>query len=241
MTASPGSSAAGTDRQRAGKTGRGYGPVLLGLFLVVFVALGIDPETRSDWLLENAIVVLAVAWLVWGWRHLRLSNLSYVLLFAFGVLHEIGAHYQYSNVPYDAWFSALSNGHSLDAILGFERNQYDRLIHFLYGLLITPIAAELMTARIRLRGVWLFLLPVTFMMSHAVIYELIEWAAASVFAGDLGQAYLGTQGDVWDAQKDMWLATLGSLIAQPLWMWRRARRSRLGSRRSPATGDDRQA
>jgi putative membrane protein len=66
-----------------------------------------------------------------------------------------------------------------------------------------------------------FLLPVTFMMSHALIYELVEWFSASVFAADVVKAYLGTQGDVWDAQKDMFLATLGSLIAQPLWMWHR--------------------
>jgi len=139
----------------------------------------------------------------------------------FGVLHEIGAHYQYSEVPYDHWFATISGGQSLDAMLGFERNQYDRLVHFLYGLLITPVAAEVICARVRLRGVWQFLLPVTFMMSHALIYELVEWFAASVFAADVGQAYLGTQGDVWDAQKDMFLATLGSLIAQPLWMWHR--------------------
>ena len=86
------------------------------------------------------------------------------------------------------------------------------------------MAAEVISARVRLRGAWLFLLPVTFVMSHSLIYELIEWFAASLFGGELGQAYLGTQGDIWDAQKDMALATLGSLIAQPLWMWHRTRR-----------------
>ncbi len=70
---------------------------------------------------------------------------------------------------------------------------------------------------------WRFLLPVTFMMSHALVYELIEWAAASVFSEGLGEAYLGTQGDTWDAQKDMALATLGSLIVHPLWLWHRGR------------------
>ena len=196
---------------------------LLGVFLLIFVALAINPATRSDWLLENVITVAALVWVVWTYRHLPLSNLACGLLFAFGVMHEIGAHYQYSDVPYEQWFAAISGGRSLDTMLGFERNQYDRLVHFMYGLLITPVAAEVIAARVRLRGFWLFLLPVTFMMSHALIYELIEWFAASVFADDVGQAYLGTQGDVWDAQKDMFMATIGSLIAQPLWMWRRSR------------------
>lgn len=196
---------------------------LLAVFLAVSIALAIEPATRTDWLLENVITVLALVWLVWSYRQLPLSNLACALLFVFGVLHEIGAHYQYSEVPYDHWFASISGGHSLNAILGFERNQYDRLVHFLYGLLITPVAAEVIAARVRLRGFWLFLLPVTFMMSHALIYELIEWFAASVFAEEVGQAYLGTQGDVWDAQKDMFLATVGSLIAQPLWMWWRLR------------------
>ena len=203
---------------------RGYAKLLLGLFLIEFIVLGIDPASRADWMLENVITVLAVVWAI-GWqRRVGFSSAACSLLFAFTALHEIGAHYQYSDVPYEQWFAAISNGRSLDALLGFQRNQFDRLVHFLYGLLITPVAAEVITARVRLRGLWLFLVPVTFMMSHALIYELVEWSAASLFASDLGQAYLGTQGDVWDAQKDMALATLGSLIAQPLWIW-------LGSRR----------
>lgn len=208
----------------AGRHNADFALSLLGVFLLIALALAINPATRSDWLLENAITVAALVWLIWSYRRLPLSNLACGLLFAFGVLHEIGSHYQYSDVPYDRWFAAISGGHSLDAMLGFERNQYDRLVHFLYGLLITPVAAEVIAARVRLRDFWLFLLPVTFIMSHSLIYELIEWFAASVFAGDVGQAYLGTQGDVWDAQKDMFLATVGSLIAQPLWMWRRAGR-----------------
>ena len=206
-----------------GHHNRTFALTLLGAFLIIFVVLAIDPATRSDWLLENALTVAALIWLIWSYRSLPLSNLACALLFAFGVLHEIGAHYQYSDVPYDRWFAAISGGQSLDAMLGFERNQYDRLVHFSYGLLITPVAAEVMATRIRLRGFWLFLLPVTFIMSHSLIYELIEWFAASVFGGEVGQAYLGTQGDVWDAQKDMFLATIGSLISQPLWMWHRSR------------------
>lgn len=198
---------------------------LLLAFLVVFIALGINPTSRADWLLENFLTVAALAWLLWWYRRSPLSNLACVLLFTFGVLHEIGAHYQYSDVPYEQWVAAICDGCSIDALFGFQRNQFDRLVHFLYGFLITPVAAEVICVRVRLRGFWLFVLPVTFMMSHAVIYELIEWLAAAVFGGELGQAYLGMQGDVWDAQKDMALAMLGSLIVHPWWMWRRARAS----------------
>lgn len=213
---------AAADAPRAAPATSARGPLLLlAVFALVFALLAIAPETREDWLLENLLVFATLGWLLWGWRHLRLSNSAYVLLFTFVVIHEIGAHYQYSNVPYDAWFGALSGGRSLDALLGFERNQFDRFVHFLYGLLITPVAAEIIDSRVRPRGTWLFLLPVTFMMSHAVIYELIEWLAASVFGGALGEAYLGTQGDAWDAHKDMLLATLGSLIAQTIWLLRR--------------------
>ncbi|WP_440221956.1 DUF2238 domain-containing protein [Dokdonella sp. MW10] len=194
---------------------------LLAIFAIVLVALGLSPAIREDWLLENALVVVALAWLAWGWRHQRLSNGAYVLLFAFALFHEVGAHYQYSDVPYDAWFAAVSGGRSLDAMLGFERNHYDRLVHFLYGLLLTPVAAEVILRRVAMPPAWRFVLPVTFMMSHALVYELVEWAAASVFSEGLGEAYLGTQGDTWDAQKDMALATLGSLIVHPLWLWRR--------------------
>ncbi|HNR92888.1 MAG TPA: DUF2238 domain-containing protein [Dokdonella sp.] len=194
--------------------------ILLALFIGLSVVLGIAPATREDWLLENVLVVLALAWLVHSYRRLPLSDAAYACLFVFGVLHEIGAHYQYSAVPYEAWFAAISGGGSLDAMFGFERNQYDRLVHFLYGVLVTPAAVEVIEARVRPRGVWRFLVPFTFMASHALAYELFEWLAASLFGGDLGEAYLGTQGDAWDAHKDMALAVLGNALVLPVWLRR---------------------
>ena len=185
---------------------------LLAAFGTVWIVLAIAPWYRQDWLLENVIVFVAVPMLVATWRNLRFSNLAYTLMFVFFVLHEIGAHYTYSEVPYDRWFASLT-GQTLNGLLGFERNHYDRLVHFLYGLLLTPAAVELLQAKAPPRGVWRWLLPVFFIMSHSVIYELIEWLAAEVFGGELGQAYLGTQGDVWDAQKDSALATLGAIVA----------------------------
>jgi putative membrane protein len=189
-----------------------YPATLLAAFCLLFVALGIAPLFRQDWLLENLLVLVAVPLFVATRHRLRFSNSAYTCLFIFFALHELGAHYTYSLVPYDAWFSRVT-GYSLDAMLGFERNHYDRLIHFLYGLLITPAAVELFAHYGRYPRAWAALFPLLFVASHSVIYELVEWGAAMVFGGDLGQAYLGTQGDIWDAQKDMALALLGAIVA----------------------------
>jgi putative membrane protein len=151
---------------------------------------------------------------------------AWLALFVFGVLHEIGAHYTYSEVPYERWLQALT-GTSPEAWLGTGRNQYDRAIHFCYGLLVAPAAMQLLEARATPRGWWRWLLPVAFITSHSVLYEFIEWAAAIVFGGDLRMAYLGTQGDPWDAQQDMLHALAGAAITVTLVLaWRRRRSSR---------------
>jgi putative membrane protein len=199
-----------------------YPAMLLVLFIAFWAVLAIRPLFRQDWLLENVVVFVALPLFIATAKNLRFSNLAYTLLFVFLCGHEIGAHYTYSMVPYDDGFRTLT-GHSLNALLGFQRNHYDRLLHFLYGLLLLPLAAELFEVKAPPRGVWLFLLPVLFIESHSAIFELIEWWAATVFGGDLGQAYLGTQGDVWDAQYDMALALLGAAIAQCVRMWARSR------------------
>ncbi len=183
--------------------------VLLG---IEFVALGIAPYDRKDWLLENVLVVVLVGAMVASYRKLTLSRTAYALIFLFLALHLIGAHYTYSQVPYDRWFEALS-GRSLNSLLGWERNNFDRVVHFAYGLLLVYPIREVFQRVIRLRGFWSYFFPVDIAMSTSMLYELVEWAAASFFGGELGQAYLGTQGDVWDAHKDMALASLGALIA----------------------------
>lgn len=188
-----------------------YPLTLLGIFLVIWIALAIDPLYRDDWLLENVLVFLAVPLLVLSARSLRFSAFTYTCLFAFFTLHVVGAHYTYAEVPYDDWFRSLT-GASLNELLGFARNHFDRLVHFLYGLLVTPAAVELFAHYGRYPRAWAALFPFLFMASHTAMYEMIEWGAAVFFGGDLGQAYLGTQGDVWDGQKDMALAMIGTAI-----------------------------
>lgn len=182
------------------------------LFALLSTALAIAPWHRQDWALENALVAVAIIALVLTYKRLPLSRVSYTLIFLFLCLHEVGAHYTYAEVPYDAWFKAVS-GVTLNSVLGWERNNFDRVVHFLYGLLIVYPVRELLLRVAAVRGFWGYFLSLNLTMSTSMMFELFEWGAAELFGGDLGVAYLGTQGDVWDAHKDMALASLGALIA----------------------------
>ena len=186
-----------------------YPLVLLVAFIAIFAALAIAPWYPQDWLLENLLVLIAVPGLVLAYRRLRFSNFAYTCLFVFFVLHEIGAHYTYSEVPWREWLAAVTGAEAAAA----GRNHYDRFVHFAYGLLLMPAVRELIEARMSPHGLWRWLMPLFFVMAHSVIYEMIEWIAAVLFGGELGVAYLGTQGDEWDAQKDMALATAGAVTA----------------------------
>ncbi|WP_422126611.1 DUF2238 domain-containing protein [Thioalkalivibrio sulfidiphilus] len=175
--------------------------ILLTMYFVVFSVAGISPHNHPDWWLENVIPLAAISLLVITYRKFRFSNLAYTAAFLFLVFHTLGAHYTYSEVPL---------GHMAAEQFGWERNHYDRWLHFLYGFLIAPMAVELFDTKAPARGIWALLLPTLFLASHSMIYEIIEWWVAATLGGELGAAYLGTQGDVWDAQKDMALGLLGA-------------------------------
>jgi len=195
---------------------RGRFVLALALLLAALAAwAGWAPYDRSDWLLENALTILGVALLAATYRALPLSRLSYGLLFLFMCLHTVGSHYTYALVPYDAWSRALTGG-SLDALLGWHRNNYDRIVHCSYGLLLAYPMREVVLRVGDMRGFWGYFLPLDVTMSTSMIYELIEWGAAAVFGGGLGAAFLGSQGDPWDAQKDMALASLGALASMTI-------------------------
>lgn len=194
------------------RAGSALPPVLLALYAVVWTLCAINPLYPEDWLVENILVFLFVPVLVHHYRRAPASGLAYVTLFVFFCLHSLGSHYTYAQVPYDRWWQALT-GETFNAMMGWQRNHYDRLVHFCYGLLTTVIWTELLLRHVqRIDGFWRWLLPLAFMISHGAVYELIEWLAAVQFGGELGDAYLGTQGDIWDAHKDMLLAALGSAI-----------------------------
>lgn len=191
---------------------RGYFSIVSALYAALWIVLAIEPHSRSDWALENTLVVVAAVALLFSYKHLLLSRISYTLIFTFLCLHALGAHWTYSLMPYDEAFHTVF-GYSFDELMGWKRNQYDRIVHFAYGLLLAYPIRELFLRIAEARGFWGYFLPVVLTMAASMFYELVEWGAAEIFASELGTAFVGAQGDVWDAQKDMWLATLGALIA----------------------------
>lgn len=204
---------------------RRHAAVPFAVFVVAWAMSAWHPRYPADWWLENWLVLAAMPLLFLVWRRAPLSRAGWIAVFGFLCLHELGAHYTYSEVPYDEWVRSLTGG-TINGLLGWERNHYDRLVHFLYGALLVLPLRDLIIRGTGLTGAWSYVLPVTFTMSTSVIYELIEWAAAELFGGELGMAYLGTQGDVWDGHRDMALASLGAVLTMTAAYFVALRRSR---------------
>ncbi len=188
------------------------------MFGVVWILCAIRPYNRADWALENLLTLVAVPAAVFTYRRFRFSDQSYVQATLFLILHTIGSHYTYAEVPAGDWVR--------DAF-GLTRNHYDRLVHFLFGLLMLRPARELTLRRARSLGpVTLFYLSFASIAWWGAAYEMVEWLVARVADPAAGTAYLGTQGDVWDAQKDMALACVGALIAAAVDGWQIRREAR---------------
>lgn len=161
--------------------------------------------------IPTLIVLLAAPALL---KRYPISNPALVCLVAFLALHTLGGRYTYTNTPYDAWFASLF-GSDLSTVMGWERNHYDRLVHFLFGVFAMPPMVEMgvrywgMTKRLS----WVFAL--TFVLALGGLYEIFEWSLTLALAPDAAGAYNGEQGDMFDAQKDMALAGLGALLMIP--------------------------
>ncbi len=183
---------------------------LLGLWVVTAIA----PFNRHDWLLENLLVFIYGAILIATYRRFAFSNLSYALFGVFLSLHLVGAHYTYSETPLGFW---------LQDALDLSRNHYDRIVHFSFGLLIAYPFRELLLRAAGVHRAWSYLLVVTVVLGFSGFYEALEGIVAMIVSPELGSAYLGTQGDEWDAQKDTALACAGSIIAMAV-TWRLDRR-----------------
>ena len=187
------------------------GFALLALLTALSIALGVAPHDRADWLLENALLFGGVAVLVATHKALPLSRISYTLIFVFACLHSVGAHYTYSLVPYDAWVEALT-GRTLSSLTGWERNHYDRLVHFLFGLLVVVPSWRFSRRIFGLSNWWSAAVAFSIIMSASAAYEIVEWLIAVSQSDTTAESYNGQQGDVWDPQWDMALAGLGSLV-----------------------------
>ena len=188
---------------------------LLLWLLVLWVAMAIEPFDRGDWLLENLLVFTYGILLIASYPRFRFSNLSYGLFGVFLSLHLVGAHYTYSETPFGFW---------LQETFDLSRNHYDRIVHFSFGLLIAYPFREFLLRVTGMRAGWSYLLAVVTVLGFSGFYEALEGAAAMIVSPELGMAFLGTQGDIWDAQKDTALAFAGSVGAMGItWALKRAR------------------
>ncbi len=178
--------------------------ILLVGYLVLFVCLGLNPYARDVLYVENGPIFGIVVLLVIGWiKGLRFSNTSYVFMSFLLYMHTIGGHYTFERVPFD-WFNYF---------FGFERNMYDRVAHFTVGFYAYPFAEYLFKNKL-VHARWLgYFTPLFFIIGLAACYEMFEWWYAVTYGGDAGVAFLGSQGDIWDAQKDMLMDTLGAVFS----------------------------
>lgn len=182
--------------------------VLLGLYLAVFAALGIDPYSRAVWIAENIPIVLIVLFLAASYRRFRFSNASYLLMSALVFLHTVGGHYTFERVPF---------GFVTD-LFGFTRNHYDRIAHFSVGFYAYPIAEYLHRKGLTASKGLMAFTGITAIFTVAAVYEIIEWLYAVSADPAAGIAFLGSQGDAWDAQKDMLADGLGAVCASVLFL-----------------------
>lgn len=183
--------------------------LLLVVYALVFTVCAITPYDRAVWWAENIPVMIVVTALVWLAPKFRLSDTSYILMSVFIILHTIGGHYTFERVPFDC----------VSDLFGFERNHYDRLAHFSVGFYAYPIAEVLMRKRL-VRTRWIVsLFPVFAIAAVAGLYEIFEWQYAMSADASAGIAVLGSQGDIWDAQKDILADTLGAILVMILFFF----------------------
>ncbi|MDB5257804.1 MAG: hypothetical protein JWM14_2499 [Chitinophagaceae bacterium] len=178
------------------------------LYLLIFISVWtytlLTTSDLNNWLLENTLVVLLLLALSISYKKYPLSDLSYLLITLFLCVHVYGSTYTYAENPLGDWLKELFHT---------KRNQYDRIVHFSFGFLFAYPMREFFLKILKLKQWLAWVLPVEVSLSVGAAYELMEWAVADVFFKNQGAAYLGTQGDIWDAQKDMFLAFAGALIA----------------------------
>lgn len=177
---------------------------LLGIYAVLFTILAVSPVDRATWFAENLTVWIIVGIILFLYvRGTRFSNTAYGLMFVLIYLHTIGGHWTFANVPFGF----------ITELFDFERNHFDRVAHFTVGFYAYAVAELLYTKKLVTNRFLLFTYPVFTIATIAMSYELIEWIYAASAAPEAGMAYLGSQGDIWDAQKDMLADTLGAIVA----------------------------
>lgn len=186
---------------------KNYPIFLLAVFLIFAIVMGIEPKYRYVWFVENIILLIFIPILIISYKYFKFSNTSYTLIFLFVILQTIGAHYSYAEVP----FGFITN------LLGFKRNNYDRLVHFMFGFLLAYPIREFFVKTSKIKNkFWSYFVPIMVGFSLGSIYEILEWIAAITILKPVSSnaaLFLGAQGDVWDAQKDMALVGFGFILS----------------------------
>jgi len=178
--------------------------IYIAFFLVNWVNSYVGNTDTANWFLENTLVFLFLGFMGFSYRKFQFSDLSYLLICVYLCLHVYGSKYTYAENPFGYW---------LKDALDLSRNHYDRIVHFSFGFLLAYPMREMFLKWLKFPAWVAWTLPIEITLSVSAFYELIEWAVADVFFKAQGDAYLGTQGDIWDAQKDIFLAFIGSIIA----------------------------
>jgi putative membrane protein len=177
-------------------------------FIIIFTAVWVNTlvgtTNINNWILENVLTFLFVGFLVFSFKKFQFSDLSYLLICVYLCLHVYGSKYTYAENPLGYWLQQAFNS---------NRNHYDRIVHFSFGFLLAYPMREVFLKWLQYPKMVAWILPIEITLSISAFYELIEWAVADVFFKAQGDAYLGTQGDIWDAQKDIFLAFSGAILA----------------------------
>ncbi|MEB6676076.1 DUF2238 domain-containing protein [Acinetobacter haemolyticus] len=186
--------------------------IALAMVLLFIIIASINPLEFESYLLHQAGTIIMLVVLIVTMRKIGISFFSFFLYLTFLFIHIIGAHYLYSYVPYNQWLLDLF-AFDLNQSMGWSRNMYDRLVHFAYGVLLYPFFYRCFQVWIpSAKPFTLFLLVLQFVMASSMIYELLEWGLSIGLSPEDAENYNGQQGDIWDAHKDMFLATIGALL-----------------------------
>ena len=181
--------------------------ILVLAYSIVWSITAINPVFPTDWMMENVLVLLFLPILIITYKTFPLSDLSYILIAIFMMLHAVGAHYTYAEVPFGDWMRDW---------FGFGRNHFDRIVHFSFGLLMAYPIREVFLRLVNARGFWAFYFPLDVTLAFSAVYEIIEMITAKLVSPEAGDAYLGTQGDPFDAVMDMTCAFVGAIICMML-------------------------
>lgn len=183
------------------------------LLLLAMLLASINPLHFPSYALHQVGTLISMAFLLWLKAKINLSDKAIIGATVFLLIHIVGARYLYSYVPYSDWTQALL-GFSLDNVMGWQRNMYDRLVHFCYGLCLFSVFCQVIAYYFKqISKIQLVLLALMLNMTTSLLYEWLEWLIAVMLSPEQAEAYNGQQGDIWDAHKDMLLALMGSVLA----------------------------